>query len=43
MVFFELKDGRIIGFPAGKFSLLRDATDQQLAAVKVKVDGYALR
>jgi len=42
-VFAELKDGRTIGFPAARFRNLRDATDEQLRAVTVEVNGYALR
>jgi hypothetical protein len=43
MIYFELSDGRIIGFPADRFRLLKQATNQQLANVKVDVNGYALR
>jgi hypothetical protein len=43
MVYVELADGRIIGFPAARFRLLRAATDEQLKAVTIEVDGYALR
>lgn len=42
-IFVELHDGRIVGFPAGRFRLLAAATDEQLAQVKVEVNGYALR
>jgi hypothetical protein len=42
-VYVELHDGRILGFPADRFRRLALATDQQLAEVKVEVDGYALR
>lgn len=43
MVFFELHDERIVGFPAANFGRLASATDEQLAAVQVEVDGRALR
>lgn len=43
MVFTELTDGRIIGFPADRFRLLRAATDEQLQNVSLELDGYALR
>ncbi len=33
MVFVDLADGRIIGFPADRFRLLRAASDQQLQEV----------
>ena len=42
-VYVELHDGRIVGFPAGRFRRLATATDDQLAQVKVEVNGYALR
>jgi hypothetical protein len=42
-VFTELHDGRIVGFPANRFRLLAAATDEQLAKVRVEVNGYALR
>ena len=43
MVFLELTDGRIVGFPADRFRLLRGATDEQLRAVSIELNGYALR
>jgi hypothetical protein len=43
MVFLELTDGRIVGFPAGRFSRLKGASDEMLRKVKLEVDGYALR
>ena len=43
MVFVELTDGRIVGFPANRFQRLNDATDDQLAAVQLELQGYALR
>jgi hypothetical protein len=43
MVFLELTDGRIIGFPASRFKRLRDATAEQLAKVTLELDGFALR
>lgn len=42
-IFLELTDGRIIGFPAGRFSILKNATDEQLKEVALRLDGYALR
>ncbi len=42
-IFVELHDGRIVGFPADRFRLLAAASEQQLARVKVEVNGYALR
>ena len=43
MVFLELTDGRIVGFPADRFRILRAATDEQLQNVVLELDGYALR
>jgi hypothetical protein len=43
MIFVELTDGRIIGFPANRFKILKNATDDQLKEVTVRLNGYALR
>lgn len=43
MIFIELTDGRQIGFPADRFQRLRDASDDQLAAVTLRLSGAALR
>ena len=43
MIYVELHDGRIVGFPADRFRLLAAATEEQLARVQVEVNGYALR
>jgi hypothetical protein len=43
MVFVELHDGRIVGFPANRFRIFAAATDDQLAQVRLELDGYALR
>ncbi|HBA89195.1 MAG TPA: DUF2442 domain-containing protein [Geobacter sp.] len=42
-VYVELTDGRIIGFPASRFPLLAQATDEQLKEVKIRLNGFALR
>ncbi len=42
-VWLELTDGRLFGFPASRFRRLKDATDEQLQAVTLEVEGYALR
>ncbi|MBI1925810.1 DUF2442 domain-containing protein, partial [Candidatus Poribacteria bacterium] len=42
-VFVELTDGRIVGFPADRFRILKNATDEQLKEVTLRLDGYALR
>jgi Protein of unknown function (DUF2442) len=43
MVFIELTDGRIVGFPANRFVRLRDASTAQLQEVTLELNGYALR
>lgn len=43
MVFLELSDGRIVGFPASRFQRLKGAPDEMLQKVTVELDGYALR
>jgi hypothetical protein len=43
MVFLELTDGRVIGFPANRFARLRDASTEQLREVTLELNGYALR
>jgi len=43
MVFLELTDGRVLGFPGDRFKLLRSATNEQLKGVKLEVNGAALR
>ena len=42
-VFVELTDRRIIGFPADRFKILHNATDEELRKVKLRLNGYALR
>ena len=42
-IYVELHDGRIVGFPADRFRILSSATDEQLARVRIEVNGYALR
>jgi len=43
MIFLELTDGRIIGFPADRFKILKEASEKALKSVTVEVNGYALR
>jgi hypothetical protein len=43
MVYVELTDGRIVGFPAARFKKLKAATDEQLKQLTVELNGYALR
>jgi hypothetical protein len=43
MVYVELTDGRVVGFPAARFRRLAGASDAELQEVTLEVDGYALR
>ena len=43
LVFIELSDGRILGFPADRYKLLKAASDEELLAVSLRLDGTALR
>ncbi len=43
IVFVELTDRRIVGFPADRFKILKNANEEQLKEVKLRLDGFALR
>lgn len=43
VIFLELTDGRIIGFPADRFRILRAASNDELKKVTLELNGYALR
>jgi hypothetical protein len=43
MIFIELTDSRIIGFPADRFKRLKEATNDQLKKVELRLNGFALR
>jgi hypothetical protein len=43
MIYVELTDGRIVGFPAARFKRLKAVTDEQLKKMTLEFDGYALR
>jgi hypothetical protein len=43
MIYIELTDGRIVGFPASRFRILAGAPDEALAEVTLRMNGYALR
>jgi len=43
MVYVELTDGRIVGFPAERFPLLKKASQEQLQTVSLRMNGTALR
>ena len=43
MVYVELTDGRVVGFPAERFRKLGRATDEQLQELTLRLNGYALR
>ncbi len=42
-IYVELTDGRTVGFPADRFKILKEATDEQLKEVTLRLNGYALR
>lgn len=42
-IYIELTDSRIIGFPADRFKILSEATDDQLKEVEIRLNGFALR
>ena len=41
MIFLELTDGRVFGFPADRFRILSQASDEQLKEVRLEVEGHA--
>lgn len=43
IIFIELTDGRTISFPADRFKILAEATDEQLKEVTLRLNGHALR
>ncbi|MDG4552273.1 MAG: DUF2442 domain-containing protein [Candidatus Contendobacter sp.] len=43
MIHLELTDGRIVGFPADRFQILSQASENQLKEVQVELSGSALR
>ncbi len=43
IIYIELTDGRIIGFPADRFVILSKASEDQLQGVRLEVGGHALR
>jgi len=43
MIYVKLTDGRIIGFPADRFRILKNASDEELKDVEIRLNGYALR
>ena len=42
-VYFELTDGRIVGFPADRYKILKAASVDQISKVKLRAQGTALR
>jgi len=43
IVYLELTDQRIIGFPANRFKILKEASDELLKGVELRLNGTALR
>ena len=42
-IYVELTDGRIIGFPADRFKILKAASDEELKEVSLRLNGFAIR
>jgi hypothetical protein len=42
-IYLELTDGRIIGFPADRFKILKKASAEELQEVSLRLNGFALR
>jgi hypothetical protein len=42
-IYIELTDGRIIGFPADRFKILKAASEDELKEVSLRLNGFALR
>ena len=42
-IYLELTDGRIIGFPADRFKILKTASREELKEVSLRLNGFALR
>ena len=42
-IYLELTDGRIIGFPADRFKILKKASVEELKQVSLRLNGFALR
>ncbi|WP_222932318.1 hypothetical protein [Allochromatium humboldtianum] len=43
VIFLELTDERIIGFPTGRFRIFRAASNDELKKITLELNGYALR
>ena len=42
-IYIELTDGRTISFPADRFTILSKGTEEELKAVEIRLNGFALR
>ncbi len=42
-IYLELTDGRIFGFPADRFKILKQASTKELKEVRLRLNGFALR
>ncbi len=43
MIYIELTDERIIGFPADRFVRLKEASNEQLRNIEIRLNGFSLR
>ena len=42
-IYIELTDRRIVGFPADRFKIFKQASEKQLKKAELRLDGFALR
>ena len=42
-IYLELTDGRIFGFPADRFKILKQASTKELKEVCLRLNGFVLR
>ena len=42
-IYLELTDGRVIGFPADRFKILKRVSTEELKEVSLRLNGFALR
>jgi len=42
-IYLELTDGRLIGFPADRFKILKKASTEELKKISLRLNGFALR
>ena len=43
VIFVELSDRRVVSFPADRFAILKNASDEALKSVQIRLQGLSLR